>query len=310
MKHRIILTIALIFLGGTLAYAQLTSEEYREKYQLQIRNAGFAGIGVETILDRWGRLYPDDCDMLEGRFFFWLTKARTTEVKPMARRTYMGKKPVVTLKDSLGANVNYFEVESYDDSLFSLAIKPLNKAISLKENEFHYRASLINAQMAREGENPLISVEELESLIAYDYAGKPSWSYNGEPVNADFFPGVVQEYCRLYFEIGSPASYEAMRRISEKMLKLYPSRVEFLTNMGSYWKVAKNNPKKALDCYQKALKKDTDNYVAVKNCYLLAKASGKKKDQIKYLEMLAKVSPSESEKISAAALLDGLKSAK
>lgn len=245
MKKRFFTSIILLLAVLQPAVAQLTTEEYKEKYDRQVRAVGYAGLGVETILDRWESVYPEDTDMLEGRFFFDLTRARTTRMHRSPKPKYMGKKPLLALKDSTGAPVYFFEEEFYDDSLFLRAMGFLERAVALKPEEFQFRAHQINSLMGKEKEMPVLSVEELDALISYDHARHPQWTFRGEAAKENFFPSVVQEYCRLYFEIGSPASYAAFRRISERMYKLYPDHPEFLSNMASYWQVAENNPKKA-----------------------------------------------------------------
>lgn len=287
--------------------AQPSAGEFKEKYDRQVRNTGFDGVGVETILDRWEAAFPDDCNMLEGRFLFYLTRSRTVGTLRSPKDRFMGKEPLMSLKDSLGNPVNFYEEEFYSDSLFNIAVRFISRAILLEPHEFLYRADLLNAQIAREKEEPLVSVEELDALITYDKTRSPKWKYRSGDTEEGFFASVVQEYCRLYFDIGSESSYAAFRRISERMCKLYPKRLEFLSNLGSYWKVAGKNPGKALGYYKKVLSKDPHNYVAAKNCYMLARSAGNVKAQKSYLAIIAESSPSEAERLSAKTLLENLR---
>lgn len=244
MKLRLLAVAALCLATFQSALAQLSPAEYKEKYDRQVKALGYAGIGVETILDRWGSVYPDDTDMLEGRFFFDLTRSRSTKVRRSPKPRFMGKEPLMTLKDSTGAPVHFFEEEFYADSLFAAALRSLERASALKPDEFLYRAHLLNSLIAKEKEQPRLSVEELDALISYDKARSPQWTYKGQEMTPGFFGDVVQEYCRLYLDIDTPESYEALRRISERMVKLYPARTEFPLNLASYWELAKNNPRK------------------------------------------------------------------
>jgi len=305
MKRSILSAIAVL-LAVLPAAAQLSREEYKDKYDRQVRAVGYAGLGVETILDRWGNVYPDDCDMLEGRFFFDLTRARSSKTLRSPKARYMGREPLMTLKDSLGAPVYFYEEEFYEDSLFNSALGYMGRAAELRPEEFLYRAHMLNSIIQKEKEEPVMSVEELDALISYDKACSPSWTYRSQPAGESFFPDAVQDYCSLYFEIGSPKSYAAMRRISERMIKLYPNRLEFLSNMGMYWKVAENNPKKALAVYKKVLSKDRDNYQAAKNGFTVARSLKDTKFQKTCLETVARVSPSESERMSAESILKAM----
>lgn len=307
MKKRLFTLLVLLSAAVLPAAAQLSSAEYKERYDRQVRAVGYAGLGVETILERWGNVYPDDPDMLEGRFFFDFTRARSTKMLRTSKSGYMGREPLMALKDSTGAPVYFYEEEFYDDSLFNSALRFLDRAASLRPDEFLYRSHLLNAQIAREKEDPVLSVEELDALISYDKARHPAWTFRGQETAQDFFVGVVQDYCRLYFEIGSPKSYAALRRLSERMIKLYPARMEFQNNMGSYWRTAEKNPKKAAAIYKKVLSRDKDNYMAAKNGYLAARSTGDRKFQKTCLETLSRVSPQESERLSAEALLQSFK---
>lgn len=299
--------VLLVLMGALLALqpvsAQLSSAEYKEKYDRQVRAVGYAGLGVETILEHWGNVHPDDPDMLEGRFFFDLTRARSTKMLRSPKAKYMGREPVMTLKDSTGTPVYFYEEEFYADSLFACAIRHLDRAAALRPEEFLYRSHLLNALIAKEKEEPVLSVEELDALIGHDKATRPKWTFRGQATEPEFFADVVQDYCRLYYDIGTPKSYAAMRRISERMIKLYPARLEFQTNMGAYWRTAENNPKKALAVYKKVLAKDKDNYQAAKNGFLTARSIDDRKMQKTCLETLVRVSPQESERLSAEALL-------
>lgn len=262
MNLRIFAVAALWLAALQPAFAQLTSAEYKEKYDRQVRAVGYAGLGVETILERWASVHPDDTDMLEGRFFFELTRARSTKVLRSPKPKYLNRDPLLTLKDSTGAPVYFFEEEFYDDSLFTCAIRCLERATALQPDEFLYRAHLVNSHNAREKEQPRLAVEELDALISYDKARHPAWTYRGNPTSESFFTDVVQEYCRLYRGIGSPEGYEALRRISERMIKLYPERTEFQLNMAHYWNEAKNNPRKAISICKKILSRHKEEEAA------------------------------------------------
>ena len=59
--------------------------------------------------------------------------------------------------------------------------------------------------------------------------------------------------------------------------------------------------------YNKVLKKKPDDYAAIKNCVLLARKDKNVKLEKKYLPMLIKVTPDETEKATAQARLSVLK---
>ena len=123
----------------------------------------------------------------------------------------------------------------------------------------------------------------------------------------DLFPSVMQEYCYAFFKIGTPHCFDAFKELSEKMLSYYPGNTVYMTNLGSYYLVYKHDSKTALKMYNKVLKKSPDDYTAIKNCVLLARSDRNTKLERKYLPMLIRVTPDETEKASAQARLDALK---
>lgn len=117
----------------------------------------------------------------------------------------------------------------------------------------------------------------------------------------------MQEYCYAFFKIGTPHCFDAFKELSEKMLAYYPGNTVYMTNLGSYYLVYKHDSKTALKMYNKVLKKSPDDYTAIKNCVLLARSDRNAKLERKYLPMLIRVTPDETEKASAQARLDALK---
>lgn len=292
-----LLTIASLLLC-VQAFAQLTPEEVKAQYERQVRNVGYAGLGVENIIDKWARVAPDDCEMLVARFNYYLAKSMTTKVVALDQDKFLGSKPSLVLKDDSGKDINYFEVNEFDDALFAQSSQAIDRAIALDPAELAYRFLKLNALISYEKESPDIAREELDDLINYNYSVKPSWKYNGEPAGAEMFDSAVQEYCYTFFRIGTPGGYEAFRLISEKMSKLQPKNTTFMANLGSYWLVAKQDNKKALQYYNKVLKIDPKDYTAAKNCVLLARKEKDTKLEKKYLPILIEASDSETEKES------------
>ena len=65
----------------------------------------------------------------------------------------------------------------------------------------------------------------------------------------ELFPGVMQDCCFAFYQIGTPSSYEAFKELSEKMLEYYPDAYQYMTNIGSYYLVYKKDSKNALKMY-------------------------------------------------------------
>ena len=260
-------TFTLIFaaLLSFAAAAQTTPAEFQARYNRQTAALGAAGVGVETIINRWEEAFPEDGAMLRAKFSYYLAKSQSTRVVPKDQARYLGEKPVVTLKDSLGADVNYFQETFYEDSVFSRCLDAAQKAISLYPDDLQHRVDKLNALTLYEKESPDMACRELLALIDLNSSSHPVWKSGETVLEADAFPATVQEYCAAFYRIGTPSSYEAFRKVSEKMAKLYPKDPNFQSNLGSYWLVAQGNNKKALQYYKKALKINPDDYAAQRN---------------------------------------------
>ncbi|MCR5132712.1 MAG: hypothetical protein K6B16_01960 [Bacteroidales bacterium] len=289
------------------AHAQKPSQaDYLDRYTLLVNKLGVEGVGVETLLKRWGKDYPDDMDMLLGKFTYYLSKSQSNSMEKIDASKYLGEAPTLTLKDSLGNDVNYFQVTNYDDELFGQATQAIDKAIGLAQDRLDLRLYKIAALIGYEKGSPDMALSGLKELIDYDGHSHPTWIYPGFEPGPDLFPSLVQEYCYTFFRQATPASYEAFKEVSEKMAGYYPKNTVFLTNIGSYYLVYKHDSKNALKMYNKVLKKDPGDYTAIKNCVLLARSDKNKKLEKKYLAMLAKVTPDETEKLQAEARLKSL----
>ena len=278
MKKLMILLAALAACAA--AAAQTTPEEFQARYERLVRNVGYAGVGVETLLDRWEEAFPESTDVPVARFNYWFHKAQRTEIVPKgSQRKFLGNAPTVTLKDANGNDVNYFEENFYDEELFGEAMKVVDAQIAAQPNELRWQYLKITALLAYEKESPDMTAAALKALIERNAKSHPAWTMAGEPADEELFQQGVAEYCASLFQIGNTGAYDYFREISERMNKLYPKNPVFLDNIGSWWRAAKGNDKQAAKYYQKALKLDPNDYAATQNLRLIEKkkAKGKKK---------------------------------
>ena len=296
---------SLAVLSAT-AQTKPAQKDYLDRYNLLVNRLGAAGVGIETHLQKWERDYPDDTDMLIGKFSYYLTKSQSNKLEIKEGNRYLGAAPVLTLKDSLGRDVNYFTVTNYDDELFGKATQAIDKAIELNQNRLDFRLFKISALLDYEKESPDMALAGLKALIDYDGHSHPTWEYPGLVSDKDLFPAIVQDCCFAFYQLGTPGGYEAFKELSEKMLSYYPSATQYMTNIGSYYLVYKKDSKSALKMYNKVLKKKPDDYATIKNCVLLARNDKNVKLEKKYLPMLIRVTPDETEKASAEARLYSL----
>lgn len=306
MRKLAVTVLAACLAVFSLAAQQASREQYLQRYNLLASKMGADGAGIETVLNKWAADYPEDVDMLLGKFYYYLSKSRSTAVEPRDADRYLGAPPVLTLKDSLDNPVNYFQVNNYDDELFGKSAKAVDSAIELNPQRLDLRLYKIAALIEYEKDSPDMALSSLKSLIDYNAHNAPQWEYPGVEMDEDTFASTMQEYCYSFFRIGSDSGFEAFRELSEKLLAFYPDNPMFMTNIGSYHFVFKHDNKTALKYYNKVLKKHPDDYTAIKNCVLLARSEKNVKLEKKYLPMLIRTSQDESEKASAQARLSAL----
>lgn len=268
------LTTTLAILLSVAAFAQ--TEDFKSKYERQVRNLGFSGVGVETIIDRWEEAEPDNPEVYIARFNYWLDKSASVQMVVKDGKRFLGQKPSLVLKDDAGNDVNYFQETVFVDSLFAESEKAIDKAISLVPSELRYRFNKITAMLGYEKESPDIAASDLLELIDLDASGKMNWTLDSEAVAHDTFLAAVSEYCYSFYQIGTPSGYEYFYSISSRMNKLYPKNSTFLSNMGAYWQVYKKDNRQAQKYYKKALKIDPENYAATKNMKIIEASKSKK----------------------------------
>lgn len=302
------LLCACAVLLAAAAPAQTTADQYQSRYDLLVGKVGVTGLGVETLLDKWAADFPDDGRMHYGRFLLRLGQAARTEVVTRPRDRFLGQEPLLTLKDSLGRPVYYYQETFYDEELFGEALQSAEKAVSMAPDRLDFRLGRITALLSYEKESPDMTAAQIKGLIDYHFAHHPKWVYPGSDVSADgVFEALIQEYCVTFFRYGVPGGYEAFRTISERMLSYRKDDPLFLDNMGSYYLVGKGDGRTALKYYNKVLKKHPDDLTAIRNCIVLARNQKDTKLERKYLALMVKYAPDDVQRESARVRMDALK---
>lgn len=304
MMKKIIMFAAALLLFHTAVLAQTESERYEQRYDMLASRLGPAGVGVETVLDNWAKVDSTNAKMLLGRFSYYFTKAQTAEVVSKPQKKYLGMDPLLTLKDSLGNDVYYFQQNVFDDELYGQAIKAADKAISFWPDRLDFRFMKANAYIAYEKESPDMALAFLTALVDENVRRKGAWEYEGAAADPDFFEDAMQEYCFSFYTIGSDASREVFLALSQKLSGLYPGNAGFMNNIGSYYLV-KHEYKTALKYYDKVLKKHPSDYTAIQNGLIAARRLKSEKLEKKYLTMMVKHGP-EKDRMTAQLRLDAL----
>ena len=242
-----ILTFLLALALPFTLLAQTPQEDYIRRYNNLISRVGPAGMGVETLLDRWAADYPEDTQQLLARFSFWFTKAQTSSVIQLPQDRYLGRDPILPMTDSLGRPSNYFEDTAYDDEMVGQALEALDQAIALEPNKLDLRLLRIDALTAYEKGSPDMALSALKALADENYKKHPAWTHESlDKVDDEVFDAFIQDYCFTFFRLGTDSSAEAFKSLSEHMLTYKKDDPLFLDNLGSYCLVSKKDYKKAL----------------------------------------------------------------
>lgn len=278
--------LLLSLMGGLLlplsAQEVQTPQDFLRRYNNLTQRVGVDGVGVETLLDKWESLYPEDVQQQVARFAFCFERSRTPQVLELDKDRYLGQEPLLPTKDSLGNKHNYFQDYVYDDDLFAAALRALEKAIASRPDRLDYRMAKADALMAYEKGEPEMTLQELKSLVDRNFTKKPVWEYDGmESVNQDQFLAFMQDYCVTLFRLGTDRSAEAFRLLSEHILTYRKDDPLFVNNLGSYYLVKKDF-KKARKLLEQVLKKHPDDATALQNIRLLARYTKDEKLLQKY----------------------------
>ena len=271
MNIRLNISLLLISVFLTVGLSAQTVEKYEQKYNLLVSQLGPAGVGVETVLDKWAEVDSTSSKLLFARFRFYFTKAQTTSVVVRQDKKYLGMDPVISLRDSLGRDVYYYQVNDFDDHLYGQAIKVIDRAISIYPDRLDFRFVKANAYIAYEKESPDMALSYLTGLVDVDQKKTWPWLYEGDRVEDGFFEDSIQEYCYSFYSIGTPSSMKAFLILSEKMADLYPDHLEYFNNIGSYHLISEEDPKAALKWYSKVLKKNPEDRNALQNSVVAAR---------------------------------------
>lgn len=287
IMRKIIYLLAAMLLSASVCAQTL---DYQRRYNILLERVGPSGVGMETLIDNWSKAEPESSDMLLARFYYYLSKGQGTEIVARKEAKYLGSAPMLTLQDSLGTDVHYYEVLKYDDELFGEAMKVVDKVISIYPQRLDFRFLKANAYMSYERESPDMALSNILGL-AHDYmtSGKV-WTYkeDSDPfeVDSELFAQMMQEYCVTLYSLGTAPSYEAFLKLSQKMNGYLPKNPAFIANIGSYHMVVSKDPKTALKYYDKALKIDPKAKDIINNAIIAARKLNDSKLEKKYIKML------------------------
>jgi len=278
--------------------------DWQRKYDSLVGIVGVSGVGVESLLNNWEKEQPECMEMLVAKFQYYNLKSQYQQVVTKDTKKFLGQDCLMELKDSLGSSVYYFQETFYDDSLAALSFKYVDKAIALNPKRLDLRVSKITSMISYEKGSPDMAWSELSALIDEHWTKHPAWEYPGETIVEELFVSMVQEYGYNFFKTDTPQSLSAFLKLSEKMSAHYPSNMDFVNDIGSYY-VMNKDYKTAFKYYNKVLKEEPSNHNAILNCVNIAIRQNDKKLLKKYLPLMAQYG-NEVEQAQAKARLKAL----
>ena len=291
IMRKIIFILAALALS---AAASAQSVDYLRRYNLLLDRVGPAGLGMETLIENWGKAEPDNVDMIQARFFYLLTKSQGSEIVHSKEAKYLGQTPVLTLKDSLGTDVHYYEVFKYDDNIFVEAVETLQQAITVAPNRLDLRFLMANTYMSYERGDIDLTLSYVLGLVHDFMTSDAKWFYKADSaspqieVDKEEFAEMMKDYCYSFFTLATPKSYQAFLKLSERMNGYFKKDAGFIGNIGSYHHVVKQDYKTALKYYDKAIKLQPDNTSFINNAIIAARKMNNPKLEKKYRKMLEK----------------------
>lgn len=290
--NRLILTILLlssaVSITAQTAGAPDASEKYEKRYNLLVSQVGPSGVGVETLLNNWEKADSTSASLLYARFAFCFSKAQSSQVITRPEKKYLGMEPFLTLKDTLGNDIHYYEDAVFDDGLYGDAVRIADKAISMHPDRLDFRFLKANAYIAYEKESPDMALVFLLDLARIDSQRQTPWMYKDAQAEDGFFSEAMQEYCYTFYTIGSTASLDAFLALSERMLAYDKDNPVFLNNIGSYHLLRTKDCKTALKYFNKVLKKYPDDMSAIQNAITASRMLKDAKLERKYRQMMSR----------------------
>ena len=196
---------------------------------------------------------------------------------------------------------NLLIVSGYDAEFSKKALEYISIGIDLYPTRFDMRVAKIF--MLGELNDYPAYISEVMKMIAYSDQIKNNWK--GEDFTfvdkaEEMFYGAVLDAQEFLFSKENPALFKEIIRISDEMLKYYPTHVQSLLNKSTVY-VAQKELDKSIETLLKAVEIDPSNSILLYNVASVYNLKGSKENAKKYFELTIEHIKEKEEKLRDAA---------
>lgn len=251
-------------------------------------------IKIKKLLTDWEKNKPNDPELYVAAVNFYYSQSKN-EVLSLSKNQQSSD--ALAIKNDKGQVEAFLGADaSFNDHFIKKTMRYFDLAIAKFPDRLDVRFGKIYILgQIKDYQN---FTSELLKTINHSNEIKNQWlwaenqKYQG---GEDTFLGNIQEYINNLFDANDDALLLNMRQVSEEVMKFYPNRVEFPTNIGVTYLI-ENNPNKALEYFLVAEKIDNKDYIVLNNIARCYEINEDKNNAVKYYELALKYCEQDAKK--------------
>ena len=287
----------LLFILTACVYGNLAAQvSWYDKYRECINDSSLDC--SRQVIEQWERAEPESADVYAAWFNYYF-KMSMDEVIQMTPVPPQDGQQALRMEGDTGDSAYMYPKRVYNDSLIAIAIKKIDKAISLYPNRLDLPFGKISMLFTLEDyENVMPAIHQ---VIERSHLNGNQWKWTlGDPVEdgKEMFKSSMQDYFRKFFD--AELDNEAMQ-ITEWMLQYYPDDVVFRSNKASLLAIA-GNIDEALPLFLSIHNDDPDDCIVTSNIAYIYKKKEDKANALKYYRILSECGDEEMEELARQAI--------